>query len=322
MPTPEDMATGVAETTLTPAEMFLADLNTSDVSEPIVESEASPADVPSNIIMEEGSAEEPAPETASEPVGNPDQFSEPAPAGVTRDDLNAVKDDILAKVLEMARQSNEAPAPAETAETPAPAQEEEISDDKINEDFYSNPAATIRELANKIAEKNVKERLAGLQEELKPLLEQSKAAQEKNEVKGILGDFLDKNGDAKDYFQDIAQYVKENNLPINNPQTYMDAYRESKLRRQGDRIAELEAQAQAGSRSLEDYLNDEGSLSQILANDNVKARVIEDYLKNLQNGARPATIASGSSTIPVGQPAVNAGNMNDAGRMLLDDLNK
>ena len=292
------------ETTLTPAEMFLNDLNATEAPAE-VQPEAAPA-------AEEPAAELPAEETPA---------AEEVPA------QNADLDQLKASVAELL---NAVRPPAEAQEVPAqePAVEEAASpeepfdEDKFNESFYENPAALIRSLAESIAEKMVNERLSGLENELSPLLAQSKEAKQKQDVKNVLGEFLNNTSDAGDYFNDIAAYIKDNNLPTDDMRSYMDAYRESKLASQAGIIDQLRQEQAANGKTLDDYLADESSIAQIANNDAVKSKVIEDYLKTLQNGARPATITAGGSVQPVGTPANVSSSIDEAGQFLLRDLNR
>ena len=307
---------------LTPAEMFLQDMNAAD------------AETPMNEV---GSAETPEVQAAEEAMGMPEAGAEQAPVqaeavpaqAVPAQEPNGEVQELrntVAALLDIVKQ-NQAEKQAQQAENEAAAaaqaqmaQEEPFDEEAFNEEFYANPSASIMKIAQQIADKNVNERLAGLQEELKPLLDESKAAQHRESVKKAVSEFLDSTPDANEYYNDIAQYVHDNNLAMDDPRSYKDAYMASKLNSQNKIIDELRQANADGSRSLDDYLGDEESIARIIADDNVKSKVIENYLKELQDGGRPATISSGA-TVPGSAPKA-AGSIGEARNFFLEDLRR
>lgn len=307
---------------LSPAEMFLQDMNAAEAAEEAQEAAPVPEAEAAEEAMGMPAEGEPAPE----------ETQQPAPAPAQDSNVQDMRNTIAA-LLEIVKQNQAEKAAAaqekqaaesaqqEMAQETAP-EEEPFNEEEFNEQFYANPAAFIRSLAEKIADKNVQERLSGLQGELKPLLEESKAAQHRESVKRVLGEFLDSTPDANDYFEDMAAYIRENGLPTDNPASLRDAYRESKIKSQAGIIDQLRQANAEGSRTLDDYLADENSVAQIIANDNVKSKVIENYLKELQEGGRPATISAGGSTQLPGSPVNTASDMDAAGRMFLESLNR
>lgn len=318
---PNENMTPETEVQLSPAEMFMNDLNAPEeapMPQAAEETEAPP--VPEGEPTPSSMPPEAPPEFVSQAEDVPPQ---PAPSndGQVEEMRNTI-----AALLDIVKQNQATQAAAPAVEeavqeaTEEVAEEEPFDEEKFNEEFYANPASYIKNLAQKIADKEVGERLAGLQDELAPLLAESKAAQQRESVKAALSEFLDNTPDANEYFDAISAYVKDNSLPTDDPRTYYDAYKESKLKSQDSIINQLRQEVANGSRTLDDYLADEGSMSQIVANDAVKSKVIENYLKELQEGGRPATIQSGAQS--PGSPAAKADSLRSAGEMFLRDLNR
>jgi len=313
----EAQATAVPEAVeeLSPTEMFLRDMNAADTETPMEEVGNAPEVQAAEEAMGMPAAEQP----PVEAMPQQDQMQDYRNTIATL--LDIVKSNQAEKAA--AREEQEAAETAQEEMAEEPIEEEEPFDEEaFNERFYANPSATIREMAEKIANKNVMERLSGLQDELRPLLEESKAAQHRESVKQALSEFLDSTPDADDYFDDIARYVNDNNLSADDPRSYLDAYRESKLKSQAGIIDQLRQANADGSRSLADYLADDNSVAQIIADDNIKSKVIENYLKELQEGGRPATITSGGSAQIPGNPAKAPASMDEARNFLLGDLRR
>lgn len=322
MPNEENM-TPETEVQLSPAEMFMNDLDAASEDAPMTEAAQGDENAPvSEETVPEQLAEAIPPEMLQ---STEESAAQPAPA-----DNGQVEDmrNTIAALLDIVKQNQAAQATAQPSveaaveEAVEETEEEPFNEEEFNEKFYANPAGYIRDLAQQIADKKVGERLAGLQEELAPLLEESKAAQQRESIKTALNEFLDKTPDANEYFDSISAYVKENNLPTDDPRSFFDAYKESKINSQAALIDQLRQEVANGSRTLDDYLADENSVSQIVANDTVKAKVIENYLKELQEGGRPATIQSGGSIQSPGSPAVRPDSLRGAGEMFLRDLNR
>lgn len=310
----------VAEPQLTPAEMFLQDMNAAEAETPM-------AEVGANEYPEVQAAEEAMGMPAAEaPVAEGEAQAMPAPDNGELQQMRSTIASLLdivkqnqAEKAALAAQASQAEPPQEEAAVVVE-EEEPFDEEAFNDEFYANPSASIMKIAQRIADKNVSERLAGLQEELRPLLDESKAAQHRESVKRALGEFLDSTPDGNDYFEDIARYVNDNNLSTDDPRSYRDAYMASKLNAQDRLINELRQANADGSRSLDDYLADDEAVTRIIANDNVKSKVIENYLKELQEGGRPATISSGGTL--AGNPPRTAANMEEAGSFLLGDLKR
>lgn len=307
---------------LSPAEMFLQDMNAADAVAEAQETAPAPeAEAVAEAMgmpMEEAM---PAQEETQQPTPAPAQDNVQDMRNTIAALLDIVKQNQAEKAAAAQERQASEMAQQEMVEEAVP-EEEPFDEEAFNEEFYANPAAVIRNLAEKIADKNVQERLSGLQNELRPLLEESKAAQHRESVRKTLGDFLDNTPDANDYFNDIAAYINDNGLATDDPASYRDAYREAKIKSQQGIIDQLQQANAEGSRTLADYLADDNSVAQIIADDNIKSKVIENYLKELQEGGRPATISAGGSVQTPGNPARMASNMDDAGKLFLESLNR
>ena len=90
---------------------------------------------------------------------------------------------------------------------------------------------------------------------------------------------------------------------------------------QNNLIEQLRQANAEGSKTLDDYLSDNDSVQRIIMDDNIKSKVIENYLKELQEGGRPATISNSGTQIP-GTPAKTAASMEDARNLFLGDLRR
>lgn len=300
-----DVAAPVAttETQLSPAELLLRDLSgeVEDTSTAAPSAEentgaAAATEVPEGFVE------------AGTPQG------QQAPANMaTLEDVQQVKTDLLAQILELAKQNVE----TKNEEAPAGETPPEFSEEDFLDDFSENPATAIKALAESIADQKTKAQFQSLQEQLLPLLEQSKAIQYKDKVKGVVGKFLGEKGDAKDLLQDIAEYIKSNQLPADDERSYYDAYRESKLKKQEGLIGQLQTNQ---GKSLEDYMSDEESIAKMTSNEAIKKKVIEDYLESLQNGGKPTTISSSGTAQPAAQSRTQLKTFKEAGKAFADSL--
>ena len=320
MPTDNTTVTNEPIEQLTPAEMFLQDMNAAEAESTPPEGSAEP-----EVLAAEEASGMPAAEQAPGAEAMPEQDIPASTPPVDsekqemRNTISALLDIVKQNQAEKAAQANEPAAVEEVQEEVV--EEEPFDEEKFNEEFYANPAGYIRNLAEQIADKNVSERLSGLQDELAPLLDESKAAQHRESVKKVLGEFLDATPDANDYFEDIARYINDNNLSAEDPRSYKDAYMESKMNSQNNLIEQLRQANAEGGKTLDDYLSDNDSVQRIIMDDNIKSKVIENYLKELQEGGRPATISNSGTQIP-GTPAKTAASMEDARNLFLGDLRR
>lgn len=302
MPNENEIQTVVETPELTPAEMFLRDLE-GEVSSPSVE-EPVTVEQTTEIVPEE-------PKSPTEELVPPMEYQQQT---VTMDDINQAKYDILSQIIEMAKEEE----PEETVVEEKPI-EEELNEEEFLDQYYSNPLPAIKGLADKIANQKVQSELAGLKKELEPILAQSRDIKAQNEIKSVINDFVQQVSDSENYLDDIANYLKSNNLPLNDINSYNKAYANSKIARQAAEIESLKANSN-NAKTLDDYLGDAESVGKILSNPGIKEKIIAQYLNELQHGGKPATISSGGASI--GSDPVKPGTFDEAGSFLLRDLQR
>lgn len=279
--------------------------------------------------VQEAQEEAPVTETPTF-AGNPMAEAQPetqvqAPAYATLEDIKSANQDLLDKILQ-GRDKIETTTTTSSGDTVEVEVEKKDETDEEMPDFdtesfmntfYDNPAEAVKnvimESAEKIADKKVKKVVSELESKLQPLLSQSEIAKRKDEVTGLIKDFLTNNEDGREYFGDMTEYIKSNNLDPRDPRTYNDAYKESKLNRQARELLELR---QNQGKSLDDYLNDDNEIEHISANEKVRDMVINKYLKELNEGGKPATIGANSTTQPTAQPAIKPTTVKEAGQQL------
>lgn len=225
----------------------------------------------------------------------------------------------IAKAVPNAAENPTEPA-AEASEGEL-APELDFNSEEFMDSFYDNPAEAVEKAADVIATKKVREVVSGLEKRLKPLLDESDAAQVKREIKATISDFVNTTADAQEMFPDIANYIKDNGLDPKDRRSYEEGYKEATLNRLR---SENEALRRNQGRSLEDYLGDDAYLDQIAGNERVSKKAIENYLKTLQNGNKPVVIGGGGSStaVPSAQPINNPQSIKDAAAKLREQLSK
>ena len=301
------------EPVLTPMAHLLSDMEAAAVPEvapPAAPDSATPPAEDSAASGVETPAQPPEGDPGMPPIPNQPPVNPPVDY-LTRQDLAASNEELLQKILN-------ARAPEPEAQPPA---EEPVEED-IHFDidaFYDNPDKVLNEAVQRAAEKKAAAKINELETKLKPLLDQSEAAQLKETIRGVANDFLSNTEDGKDYFQDVLGYIKENGLDPKSPQSYLDGYREAKIGRLGGKVRELEAHQ---GKSLDDYLADETSIEQIVANDAIKKRIIEEYLSGLRDGEKPAVIGGDGTGQYPAQPRKDPRTLRDASNLLRRDLER
>lgn len=299
----------IEQPVITPMAHLLSDMEAADMPGEAPAAEPEPANPPAD----EGAA--PAETPAQPPLTDPGMPPIPNPPRnyVTREDLQASNNDLQQFILENLRAAQAVVPPAE--QPPEEPAEEDLPFDM--DAFYDDPGKAIAEAINKASDKKAAAAIAEMEGKLKPLLDQSKAAQLKETVRGVVNGFLSDTDDGNEYMQDVIEYIKQNNLDPSNPQSYVDGYRLAKIGRLDGKVKELEANR---GKSLDDYLADEASVGQIVANEAIKKRIIENYLSGLRDGEKPAVIGGeGTGQFPA-QPRNNPHTLRDAGQLLRRDL--
>ena len=305
--------TTVNSEALNPYDQLLADL----AGENEVSAEPAPAPAP-EVISDQ---------PAIAPQGGPTLTGTIAPQTVSTGAQSGAipsAEEIIESMAQSAPNAAEQPSQAseEAPEAEASESSTEIPDfnsEEFMDSFYDNPAEAVEKAANAIAEKKVREAVSGIEQRLKPLLDESEAAKMKSEIKAVISDFVNTNDGAQDMFPDIANYIKANNLNPRDRRSYEDGYKEAIINKLKNENESLRANQ---GRSLDDYLGDESSLEKMANNERVSKMAIENYLKTLQNGNKPAVIGGNSSAAPSAQPVNNPKSLKDAGAMLRSALSK
>ena len=173
----------------------------------------------------------------------------------------------------------------------------DINSDEFFEMFTENPTEAIDKLTNV----RVQQKLAPILEELEPLLEQSKKAQENKNIIDTVKAFGSEHPDFGEY----------------NINSYRNAYQTAKNNRLAGKVEQLQNQLaeseQNRGKTLDDYLGDTDSFNSLRQNENLKKAIIEDYIKALSKGGQPQMISSGGSTQPNAMPADRVNNFREAG---------
>jgi hypothetical protein len=204
----------------------------------------------------------------------------------------------------------------------------EFDEEAFMEQFSENPAVAIKSLVE--AAKADAER--SILEELAPALSMANREQQREAVTKVFADYFQDPGneDAENYMDGIREYLEESGLPLDDPRSLKEAHMASKLK-------DFE-----GRKSLEDYMSDEEAvnsmmeneefmgklmsnpalLKRIMASDDIKSGVIGDYIKELEDGKKPVTIAQEGSAAPSALPPKVNKNLKDAKAAVLRDLSR
>lgn len=189
----------------------------------------------------------------------------------------------------------------------------DINSDEFFEMFTENPTEAIDKLTNV----RVQQKLAPILEELEPLLEQSKKAQENKNIIDTVKAFGSEHPDFGEYNDDMLKILNEGNFPKNDINSYRNAYQTAKNNRLAGQVEQLQNQLaeseQNRGKTLDDYLGDTDSFNSLRQNENLKKAIIEDYIKALSKGGQPQMISSGGSTQPNAMPADKVNNFREAG---------
>ena len=306
-------------------DLFLRDLEGGEVDSTSNE-DAAPGNAEAGNTAEGDKSAEGAPAATS--TESSASAGEPTPAAkaATVDDLESMKQAILSQILDVARAEAEKQADsAQAAGDDVP----EFDEEAFIDSFSENPAKAVQELAESIASKKATAQFETLMSELKPLLEQSRAQQYSEKVKSAAQKFLDGHDDAKDLFPDMAEFIRSNNLQPDDDRSYMDAYREAKLKRQA---ADLEALRSNAGKTLDDYLMEPDSYEKVAANKalmekllsdpEVTKSIIEKYVLELDNGGKPVTIGTGGTAKPFAQGRPEYKNVREAGEAFKQSLSR
>jgi len=187
-----------------------------------------------------------------------------------------------------------------------------MDDDEFMEKFTENPVKAVMELADKIADKKATEQVMSLVEKMKPLLDQSEQMMFQNKVKETIAEFMsdEEYSDAQNYFPQMAEIIKNQNLPQDDVNTFKNVYKDVALR---------DLRANKG-KSLEDYMSDDAEISKIINNPKVQEMVIKDYLNKISSGAKPQVITNNGSSTPIATPPNEFKTFEDARKAFRQQL--
>lgn len=188
----------------------------------------------------------------------------------------------------------------------------EMDDDEFMEKFTENPVKAVMELADKIADKKATAQVMSLVEKMKPLLDQSEQMAFQNKVKETIAEFMSDEdyADATEYLPQMAEIIKAQGLPQDDVNTFRNVYKDIALR---------DLRANKG-KSLEDYMADDGSISQIASNPKIQEMVIKDYLNKISSGGKPQVITNNGSSAPSATPPNEFKTFEDARKAFRQQL--
>lgn len=233
--------------------------------------------------------------------------------------LDEIKNAILSEIR--ALQPQAAPPQEGQGEILAGEQapEIDITDDAFMEEFGENPVEAVKKLADRIADQKVAAQMSALSDKMKPLLDQSEQIAFQQKVRETLSEFAGNPdyADAEKYFPQMAAIMKESGLPQDNVGSYETAYLKAALQ---DARTALTNQPQNQGKTLEEYLADENSVSQITANPQIQKAIIEGYLNEIAAGGKPQVITSGGSASPVATPPTKINSLEEAGKAFRKQL--
>lgn len=244
---------------------------------------------------------------------------------------NNTVDDSMAQIQAMiddAQSGNLEPGipglgPISDAPKPEPSSEDLINQYIESDDFYDkfadNPGAAIAEIASKIAERDNSKLTARLQ----PLLDQADQINRRNQAVDAINRFVDKGhgkyDDFGDYTDQITSIIRTEGLDVNDPLSYENAYGRVKADALSQKLAEAEQHRGLG---VDDILGNDEYLDKISSNENVKNKVITNYLNGLSKGESPKVITDDGLRNPAATPTNKIDSFKDAREAFKKQLNQ
>jgi hypothetical protein len=116
--------------------------------------------------------------------------------------------------------------------------------------------------------------------------------------------------DAQKYFPQMAQIIREKGLPQDDVNTYVNTYKD---------VALQDLRSKQG-KSLDDYLADDNEVSKVIDNPKIRDAVIEQYLRQIQSGAKPQVITGGGNSTPAATPPTDIRTFADAQKAFKSQL--
>lgn len=260
-------------------------------------------------------------EPVTEPVTEPTELIDQAPDQTTAPvqnvapqtqsiDFEAMKADLLNGVREMVMSGKEPEGEPPYIEQSTEDGTLSVDSDEFLEMFADNPGKAIETIANQIADGKVKGQLSELTDRMRPVLDQADMLKLREESASVFNEFAGEHPDVSNYAEKMAQLITERGVPINERRSFEDAYKDAKLE-------DLEANK---GKSFDDYLGDDNYRQQIFGNEDIKKQIIEDYLKELQDGGTPRVISDGGGTRPTATSPKSNNSIKDAGKIFASRL--
>lgn len=192
----------------------------------------------------------------------------------------------------------------------------DINSNEFYEKFTENPGEAISDIANALADQKVRELTAQLQ----PVIDQSNQMREEQRTTDAIRRFAEQGyDDFNDYRDDMINFMRERQLPTDDPSSYENAYNFAKVRRLQQ---QNEALSQNQGKTLDDYLQEDDARSRIAADDQIKRMVIEEYLNSLKNGQSPQVITGGSGIAPAASSQNRINSIKEAGQLFKNSMNQ
>lgn len=221
----------------------------------------------------------------------------------TRQELSETKQ-ILDQLQAMLKaQQNGMPQPVQGQTEPVEGQmdqqnDEEFDSEKFMEMFYDNPQEAIKQVVEKLVKPEI--------EPIKQKIEDD--IQYQNWVRRV-NEFARKTPDLAKWQNDIKLILQQNPELKNDPKGLEKAYAMAKGMRYQDPSQLLQD---------EEFVN-----QNILQNEEIRNKIIQDYLSQLKKGTPPASIGTGpvSGSTPV-TPPNRPTTMEEANKMALELFNK
>jgi hypothetical protein len=226
--------------------------------------------------------------------------------------LEGIKNSIIAEIQSLRNSAEPGQVPQTEGEPEPQNNVPEIDDDEFMERFSENPVQAVMELANRIADDKVKAEITSLGEKIQPLLDESEKIAFQNKVKETVMEFAQKEdfADAQKYFPQMAQIIREKGLPQDDVNTYVYTYKD---------VALQDLRSKQG-KSLDDYLADDNGVSKVIDNPKIRDAVIEQYLRQIQSGAKPQVITGGGNSTPAATPPTDIRTFADAQKAFKSQL--
>lgn len=178
----------------------------------------------------------------------------------TRQELSDLRNQV-SQLMQVIQQQQQTTQPA------AQPQQEELDSETFLELFYEDPKRAIKQIFMDV-----------IKPEIEPYIEKIKAMEEEKTWRQMVDEFAAEHPDLEQWAQQIGEVLLDNPELRTHPKGLEIAYYFVK----GRNYTPV---------NPDDFLNDEQFINEkILKNENIRKRIIEDYLQSIKNGNPPVTI--------------------------------